>query len=345
MDETDITYDEIQEVLDGIFKKGSFSFAELVQGMFHGDNEMGLPQLLWGAIRDAIGAVTGQNHLIFYLLALALIGAVFTNAARMLQKKQVAQTAFYATYMLFFSTLMASYQVIIKETAEGMEQVVSFMKALVPAYFMSLAFATDAASSAVFYQLTLIAIGLVEMFLQKVALPAINIYFIIQLVNQIGTEPRMNKMAELIEKGIHWGLKSIFVFIIGLQVIQGLVMPEISAAKKNLLIRMGGAVPGVGNTFTAAAETIISSASLLKSAIGAAGLFGLALVCIIPIAKLAFDALMYHVVAALIQPVADKRILGSVEGMTAAIRLLLHMVTISGILFFISIAVVSMLSK
>lgn len=345
MDDTDISYDEIQEVLDGIFQNASFSFADLVQGMFHGDSEMNLPQLLWNAVIDAAGAVTGQNHLIFYLLALALVGAVFTNFAQMLQKKQVAQTAFYATYMLFFSALAASYQVIIRETADGMEQVVSFMKALVPAYFMSLAFAADAASSAVFYQLTLIAIGLVEIFLQKVALPAINIYFIIQLVNQIGTEPHMTKMAELIEKGIHWGLKSIFVFIIGLQVIQGLVMPEISAAKKNLLIRMGGAVPGVGNTFTAAAETIISSASLLKSAIGAAGLLGLTLVCIIPVARLAFDALLYHVVAALIQPVADKRILQSVDGMTAAIRLLLHMVTISGILFFISIAVVCILSR
>lgn len=345
MDDTDITYDEIQDVLDGILQNQSFSFADLVHTLFHGEGEMGIPQIIWNIVKDVVEAVTGQNRLIFYLLALALIGAVFTNFANMLRKKQVAQTAFYATYMLFFSTLVASYQVIITETARELEAVVSFMKALVPAYFMSLAFATDAASSAVFYQLTLLAIGLVEMFLQKVALPAINIYFVIQLANQIATEPRMNKMAELIEKGIHWGLKSIFVFVIGLQVIQGLVLPEISAAKKNLLIRMGGAVPGVGNTFTSAAETILSSASLLKGAIGAAGLLGLTLVCVVPIAKLAFDALLYYVVEALIQPVADKRILGSVEGMTASIRLLLHMAAISGILFFISIAIVSTLGR
>lgn len=344
MEETDISYDEIQEVLDGIMQGQSFSFSELVHSLFTGGEGFDIGKGLAMLPGKIVEVILGENRFVFYLLALAFIGALFTNFSKMLQKKQVAQAAFYVTYMLFFSTLAAAFQVILRETSDQLGVIVEFMKALVPAYFLSLAFASDAASSAVFYQMALLVIGMVEFLIQKFILPLIQTFFILQMLNQIAEEDSMSKLAKLLEKMIHWVLKTVFLFVIGLQVIQGMVVPGISAAKKTMLIKLGGAVPGVGNTFQAAAETILSSAGLLKNAVGAAGLVALVTILVLPLAKLMGQSFLYGLVMALIQPVSDKRIIGSVEGMSHAIHLLLHVVSVCGILFFLSVAIVSTLT-
>lgn len=341
----DISYDEIQQVLDEVLESESFSFGDFVEALLSGRENGGVVDMFWRVVKNSLNVLTGQENVVSHLLVLAVLGAVFTNFSKMLQKKQIADTSFYVTYLLFFTTLASSYKMIMTQVTVDLTRISDFMKALIPAYYLSLAFATDAASSAAFYQLTLAAVGVMEVFLLCVALPAVNIYFVIRMVSQLMREPGLDRLSQLIERIIHWGLKTILLVVVGLQVIQGLVLPEVSMAKKNLFIRAGGALPGVGNTFTTTAETVVSAASLLKDAIGAAGLLGLSFVCVLPVLRLALFSLAYYGIAAVIQPVSDKRIMAGVEGMADTLKLLLHMVCVSGILFFLSIAIVSTLSK
>lgn len=104
--------------------------------------------------------------------------------------------------------------------------------------------------------------------------------------------------------------------------------------------KVASAIPGVGGGVNAVTGVIAGSANIIKNAIGAAALIGIIVCCFVPLAKIAAFSLMYQGTAAIVQPVADKRIVECIGGVAAGSRLLLKMVFISAVLFVITIAIV-----
>lgn len=88
-------------------------------------------------------------------------------------------------------------------------------------------------------------------------------------------------------------------------------------------------------------QTVIGSAVLIKNGIGAASLIVLAFLFLIPAAKLAVIVLMYQAAQALVQPVADKRMLTCLHSVSEGVLLLLKVQGMVFILFFLSMAMMT----
>ena len=80
---------------------------------------------------------------------------------------------------------------------------------------------------------------------------------------------------------------------------------------------------------------------MLKNAVGAAGMLILIYICIRPVLRLLMGMILYKLVSAVIQPVADRRFSECVDHMADGIALLLMAVSITGVLFFLTIAIVT----
>ncbi len=272
---------------------------------------------------------------------IAVIGAMLSNFTSLLQGKQVAETAFYAVYMLFFSLLLTSFIQIAGIAGDTLTQLLDFMKVLSPSYFMTMAFSQGALSSGVYYQFTLIMITLVDFVLVKFALPAIHIYFLLRIANQLSKQDMFTKMSELIHDVVKFVMKTMFGIMMGLNVIQGLVVPITSQLESSAIIKLSGAIPGVGSTISSVTSTILLAGNLVKNSVGAVGIIAVLFYCGIPLLRLVVNRFGFQFIGALIQPVSDSRITACIAAVVESMKLLTYAVFVGCMMFVVSIALIS----
>ena len=126
--------------------------------------------------------------------------------------------------------------------------------------------------------------------------------------------------------------------VVGLQAFQSLILPTVDALKSTVLQKSGGSIPVVGGLFNNVTEMVLGAALLIRNGVGTAGLLVLAILCLTPMVKLLAGGCLYRLLAAVAQPVADKRLTECVDGLGRGILLLLRIFLFTGILFFLSLA-------
>jgi stage III sporulation protein AE len=338
----DINYDEIQEVIDNIMEReDAINFSDYVNKLISGEEDFslsGIGRKLTEAIRGEFSAhVTTLGRLI----SIALIAAIFTNLSMAFKHNQVSETGYYVTYLLLFALLISSFINASNIASDVIRKVLDFMKALVPAYFMSVALSSGSMSSLAFYKIALMLITLVDFIIIKAIIPLVNFYLIIVLANNLSKEDMLSKLAGLLETVINWTLKSLLAAVIGFQAIQGLIIPVADQVKRSVVFRASSALPGVGNTIGSVAETVIGSGILLKNAIGVAGLMVIIIICLMPLIQLLVVTLIYKFSSAALQPISDKRIIECISASAKSAQMLLQCVVVGAILFLLTITIVA----
>lgn len=342
INDTDFDYSEIQQVIDDVLStEENINFEDYVVNLVTSKNNFSIEQIgkdikdgVIKEIKDNIGTLTS-------LISIAVIAAVFTNFSHAFQNNQVAETGFYVAYLLLFSVLTVSFITAANLAADTLSAVLTFMKALVPAYFLSVAFSSSAGTSIVYYEATLFLITFVDVLLIKLVIPMINIYLIVSMANNLSKEDLLSKLAELISVVIKWSLKSLLALVVGFNAIQGLILPVADRIKKSTLLKAAGAIPGVGDVFGSVTESILGAGILLKNAIGVAGVVVIIIICAVPIIKLTVTALIYRISCAAVQPISDKRMLNCVNATAEAAGLLLQTVCVGAVLFLLTITIVA----
>ena len=94
----------------------------------------------------------------------------------------------------------------------------------------------------------------------------------------------------------------------GVNLIQGLLSPVIDEVRRSGLQRGLESIPGIGNTLGGMTEIVMSALTLIRNGIGVAGALICVGICLIPVIQIAVLALIYKLLAALLEPVSDSRI-------------------------------------
>ncbi len=339
LDEFD--FSELDLKLKELFPKERLQFTDVMDSMMSGNLEES-GKLLFRYIGEQLGYEfeTNRQNLV-YMLLIAVIAAVFTNFSGAFQSRQVSEIGFYILYMLLITMCLTTFRVAMEGLEGKLESLLDFMRLLCPGYFMAVSIAAGSSSSLVFYNLVLIMIYLVEVLVLQFLLPLINIYIMIQVMNYLAGEHLLTELADLIRKIIVWILRSLLGFVIGLNVIQGLLSPTIDSLKRSTLTKAVEAVPALGNVFGGVADVLLGTAVLIKNGIGMAGAVILVFICSIPVVEMTAMTLLYKFAAAMVQPVSDKRISGCIRSVSEGYGLMLKVLYTTLILFLITIAVIA----
>lgn len=338
----DINYDEIQQVIDNIMEReDTIDFGDYVKKLMSGEETFSLTAVGDRLIKAISGEVKAHISTLGQLISIALIAALFTNLSMAFKHNQVSETGYYVTYLLMFGLLISSFISASVIASKVIGQILDFMKALVPAYFMSVAFCSGSMSSFVFYKAALIMITLVDFIIIKAVIPLVNFFLIIVLANNLSKEDMLSKLAGLIETVIQWMLRSLLAAVIGFQAIQGLIVPVADQVKRSTVFKASSALPGVGNAIESVAETVIGAGILLKNSIGVAGLVVIIIICSVPIIQLTVITLIYKLSCAALQPISDKRIIECINASAKSAQMLLKSVMVGAVLFLLSITIVA----
>lgn len=318
---------EVQELMDSMLGEDSFSFYEAVKKRMTGE-ELLTKEAAWNLLRGFFfSGFDREKGTFFRILLLVLLAAVFANFVDVFDGGLIGSVSFYAVYLLLFMLLMENFSRLSNALGRNLSFLAQFMKVLSPAYFMTVAASTGGSTAAVFYEGVLLLVWLIQWILLTVLLPGTNLYILLRLVNHLSREEMLSKMAELLETAISWGLKTLLGFAAGLQVVKNLIAPVMDTLKRSAIGRTAGAIPGIGNAVNTVTELVLTSAVLVRNSLGVAVLLALVLLGMEPVLHLGLLSLAYRFLAALAQPISDRRMVGALstfgEGCAMLLRILL----------------------
>lgn len=334
-------FSEIEDLLDDIFPEKKTDFQDLIKKMLSGQTEPSL-QVIGEMISDQFfyewkSSKAGMVH----ILLIVIVAAVFTNFSNVFQNKQISEISFYVLYLLLITIGLNSFRILIVSASENLERLIGFMKVLGPVYFLAVAFAAGSSTSILFYNLVLLLIYLVELVILNFLIPFVQVYIVVKVMNNLSEEDYLSKFAELCETVIAWTLKTLLAGVTGVNIIQGLLSPAIDSLKRSVVGRSAEAIPVVGDAIGGVTEVMLGAVVLIKNGIGVAGALVCIGICLVPIIQMAVVTLLYKLIAAMIQPVSDKRIVGCISSIADGSQMLLRIIFTTGVLFLLTIAVVT----
>ena len=347
MDETETTEEllkeinlaDVQKMLDDFMGADSFSMKETLIKLTRGERAFSKEAVQEFVYRFFFYQLDQEKELFVKLILLILLSAVFTSFAEVFENNQIWDISFFVVYLLFFTILMDSFSKMSSSLEKTISWMTEMMKGLAPAYYMTVCAASGAASAVVFYEGVLLMVWGIQWLLLTVLLPASGMYVLLQLVNSLSREEMLGKMAELLNTAVSWGLKSLLAAVVGLQIIRNLVAPVMDSVKRGLLSKAAGALPGVGNAVNMVTELVVTSAVLVRNCLGVVILVVFVLIGAGPMLHYGILSLLYRLLAAVAQPVSDRRMVRALGTMGEGCALLLRILFTAEVLCMLAFLV------
>ena len=304
----DFGLDRLQEGMGTLFPQQSLSLEQLLGKVATGDILGALGELFSGSLAGIQAQFSGMKNILVWLLILGILSSLMNHFVEIFDKHQVADISFYFMYLLFSAVLLGSFSQAAQVAEETMENVILFVKLLVPAYLISEGVAAGSVTAGASYQMMLLVIYGVEQILVSAMLPLIYSFVMLSMINGIWAEEKLNLLIELLEKAVGWILKAAIGIVTGISIFQALITPLVDSAKSSALQKVLASLPGVGNLADGVVELVLGSAMVLKNSIGVVLLLLLLAMCAAPLVKIAVIALILKCAAAFMEIVSDKRI-------------------------------------
>lgn len=318
--------------------QADFSFLSLMKSLLTGQFSQAAYEAGKGMKNSLLNEIEAGGGLLLQVVMIGIVGAVFSNFSSIFRGSHISETGFFVTYLLLFTCLAASFFASLKIAAKVLEQIFSFLRVLMPAYFMAVAFAGGSLSAAALYEVMMAAVTLVSWICKNILLPMVRIDVLLVLAGHVAKEETFTRMTELLEEAVGWILKTLTGLILGFHIIQSMVLPYADSAGQAGIRKLVELIPGVGSGANALTQVVLGSGVLIKNTMGAAAVAVLLILTLVPMAKLAVLMVLYQAAAAVMQPVCDRRVVSCVNGIAKGHKLLLKIVAASLILFILAIA-------
>lgn len=333
--------DQLQQGLSDLFPGSTFSLRQVFSQILQGDVLGAIRDILNAMLGDIGGQLAGMRNVLLWLVMLGIVSALMSHFMEIFDKHQIADISFYFMYLLLTAVLLASFGQTVQVATDTMENILVFIRLLVPTYLMAVGVASGTTTAGASHQLVLLLIYGVERVLVGGLLPFIYSYVLLAVVNGIWIEEKLSLLMELLEKAIKAALKTIIGVVTGISVFQAVITPVIDTAKSSTLQKVVSAIPGIGGAADSVAALVIGSAVVIKNSIGVVLLILLVCMCLAPLLQILLTACCLKLAAAVMGIVSDKRITACTNKVGEGSMMLLRITGTALLLFLISISVVA----
>lgn len=337
----DMELGQMQDAVNQILKEDSFSIEEILNQILKGES-LFQKETMSKWFKNIVKAqLQREQKAMFQVVLLVLLAAVFSNFTAVFGDGKTGETSFYITYMLLLALLIKSFGSMGVELKKLLENFILFLKALMPSYFLAVTASSGSATAMIFYEAVLFLIYVIQVVFLKGIVPAIYVLALVELVNYLHSEDFLSKMAELLQTLIEWSLKSCMAVVLGMQLIQNMIGPAMDSLKRDIIGKTAASIPGIGNAINGVTEVALGTAVIIRNGIGVVGIIILVCIGIRPVIRLALLAFLYKLLAAVVQPVSDKRMTGALSTIGNGYVLFLKLLLCMELLIFITIAILS----
>jgi len=308
-------------------------FTDLVRDALQGQLDLSPSGLMaaFGNIIFSEFAASGQ--LIRQLVLIAILGALISCLTEAFKHNSAGETGFYVTYLMAVLLAISSFYICV-EILTGLTGIVNaIMTAAVPLMIGLMTMGGNFIGAASFHPLLFFALQLMTWFISGVFIPLVLAAAAMDIVGQLSPEGhKLENMAVLVRKIADWTLKGLIALFAFLLTLQRITAPIISNVALRTSRSMIGAVPVVGDAFTAAVDTVVNFSRAARSGVLVALVLVLCAAMVAPLVKILVLSFIYRACAAFLQPVAEKRLVTLMDSVGRHMGLLFSAAALIGIM-------------
>ncbi len=183
--------------------------------------------------------------------------------------------------------------------------------------------------------------GVISVFLY-VIMPLIAIMIIFYIVSSFSTTAKLSKFIDVSVSAVKWiiGLIiTIFTVFLSVQGITSATFDGISIKATKYAI--SNSIPLVGGFIKDGFDLVVAGTVLIKNVIGITGAFALFYIILSPLLQIVAFSLLLKLLSAILQPIADNKIIGFCDGMSKCISYLSVVLISVGFMLFITILLIT----
>ena len=315
--------DELQRVVDELSGGNQVNVRELLRRLLGGEAVLNADNILASLWNGLLNQLFLRRGLLLRLLAPALLCGLLARFRETFSAESVAEICNWACYLCVAAIVVQECveQSRISRTAvDGMSM---GMQALFP-LLLTLLVAVGGTSSAAFFQPAVVAAsGTITTLVRNVSFSLALAYLVLSVLDNLSENFSLSRLSGMIKTASGWSLGICFTVFIGVMAVQGFGAAAIDGVSiRTAKYAIDNFVPIVGGMFADTVDTLVGCSLLVKNALGVTGMILLVGYLAAPLLRLLATILVLRIVAAVLEPVTDKRIVHCVGDASSALVML-----------------------
>ena len=280
------------------------------------------------------------------VLIIVLIHSILKNISEGLETSNVLNIIYYAQYILIVTLIMRNFSDIILSIINTVNNLVGFMNTLVPLLVTLMIYTGNIATSSLLEPIILFVVEFIGNLITTLILPSVSIITALIIVSKISDKIQIGKLTTFLKSSIIWFLGTILTVFVGILSLEGTLTSSVDGiTAKTAKATVSSLIPVVGKILGDSVDSILGCGVVLKNAIGVVGVIIIIGICVIPIIKLAVLSIVYAVASAIIEPLADKKIVDLLSEFSGIFRLLLAILCSVSVLLIVGTTMVVKISN
>lgn len=280
------------------------------------------------------------------ILIIVLIHSIVKSVTDGLKSSNISQIVYYVQYILIVTLIMSNFSTILSTISDTIINLVGFMNSLVPLLISLMLYTGSLTTSGLLEPILLFIIEFIGNIIVTLILPVVSLITALIVISKISDRIQINKLASFMKSSIIWFLGIILTIFVGVVSLEGTLTSSIDGiTAKTAKAAVSSLIPVVGKILGDTVDSVLGCGLILKNAVGIVGVIFIIGICLLPIIKLATLSIIYSIASAVIEPIADSKIVKLLNEMSGIFKLLLAILCSVSVLLIIGTTLVIKISN
>ncbi|MCL2376042.1 MAG: stage III sporulation protein AE [Defluviitaleaceae bacterium] len=324
---------EIDLIISHSFPGEAVTLTEIALAALRGELDLSMGNIFNWILTGLFTEVSSLFYLLRHMLIIAVLSAFFKAMTASFQNSGISKLGFYICYVLIMVLLFQTFSVALHIMTDMVGNIITLLMGSTPIIIGLVASGGYVASAGAFAPILLFAATFLTVFIDRLMVPILIFAATVSLVSYLSEKETLDKLSEIMQKGISFGLKSIAVIFVAVLSFQRIATPIINSIAIRGTRTAVSAVPVVGQALSGAIDTALYYSTALRGAVSSALLVAVVGISIVPIIQIAAFVAVYKLSAALLAPICDERIIEAIDVMGGYAALVLGVCVLAAFLF------------
>ena len=284
--------------------------------------------------------ITVSLKTLISILVIIVIHGILKSVTDNLENKNISQIIYFVQYILIVTLIMSNFTEIIKIVKNTADDLVGFINVLMPLLLTLMMYTGSIATTSLLEPIILFAINFIANLIKNILIPIVLIIVVFSIISKISEKMQIEKLSKFLKSSV---VLTIFVGVVSLEGTLSSSVDGITA--KTAKSAVSTIIPVVGKVLGDVVDSVLGCGIILKNAIGLIGVIIVIGICITPIIKIATMCIMYSLASAVVQPIADDKIVKVLDEMGGVFKLLLGILCSLSVMLIVGITLVIKISN
>ena len=331
----------LDEELNKQNKYNGLPFIERVKKIINGEINLDYNSFISYILNLLFDEILSIVPLICLIISVGIICSLVSQIGGAGSKNSVSTVVYFVCFSVIVVLIFKSALGLITMTKQTLSSISNQIQLIFP-ILLTLITTLGGSVTASIYQpaMSVLSTVISELFL-SILMPIFILSFVFSIMGNISPNIRLKKFEKFFSSLFKWVIGTVFTLFVSFITIQGITaITADNVSIKTAKFALKSYIPILGGYLSDGVSLILASTVLVKNGVGATGLIMLFSTILSPVFKILIFMLGLKLVAAILEPLTEKRISDFVYSVSKSLSMLIACVLGMGFMYLISVGLI-----